>query len=63
MNRMLIVFFISLVLAVLVSPLRPSVASANRITMEGVTFRTSAGFNVAAVAVVAILVALYAIFW
>lgn len=63
MNRMLIVFFISLILAVVVSLLRPSVAGANRITMEGVSFRTSAGFNSAAVAVIAILVALYAVFW
>ncbi|WP_343519739.1 sodium/solute symporter [Sphingomonas sp.] len=62
-NRMSIVFFASLALAMIVSLLRPAPAASNRITMEGVTFRTAAGFNIAAVVIVVILVILYAIWW
>ena len=62
-NRMSIVFFISLALAVVVSLARPAPATRNLITMEGVSFRTSAGFNIAALIIVLILVALYATWW
>ncbi|MDP9422776.1 MAG: sodium/sugar symporter [Pseudomonadota bacterium] len=62
-NRMSIVFFISLGLAVLVSLARPAPATRNLITMEGVSFRTSAGFNVSALIIILILVALYANWW
>lgn len=62
-NRMSIVFFTSLALAVVVSLIRPAAAGRNLITMEGVSFRTSAGFNVAALIIIAILVALYATWW
>ena len=63
MNRMSIVFFISLALAVVVSLARPAPATRNLITMEGVSFRTSTGFNVSALIIIAILVALYATWW
>lgn len=63
MNRMMIVFFISLALAVVVSLARPAPAENNLITMQGVSFRTTSGFNVAAVIIIAILVALYATWW
>jgi SSS family solute:Na+ symporter len=62
-NRMSIVFFISLGLAVVVSLARPAPATRNLITMEGVSFRTSTGFNVSALIIVLILVALYATWW
>ncbi|HYC95273.1 MAG TPA: sodium/sugar symporter [Sphingomicrobium sp.] len=62
-NRMSIVFFISLGLAVLVSLARPAPATRNLITMEGVSFRTSTGFNVSALIIILILVALYANWW
>ncbi len=62
-NRMSIVFFASLALAVLVSLAKPARSESNLITMEGVSFRTTAGFNIAAGIIVAILVALYAIWW
>ncbi len=62
-NRMSIVFFLSLALAVIVSLIRPARTESNLITMQGVSFRTTAGFNVAAAIIVAILVALYAIWW
>ena len=63
MNRMLIVFFVALVLAVIVSLLQKPRADANLITMQGVSFRTSTGFNIAAGLIVLILVALYATWW
>jgi SSS family solute:Na+ symporter len=62
-NRMSIVFFASLALAVVVSLAKPVRSESNLITMEGVSFRTTAGFNVAAAIIVAILVALYATWW
>lgn len=63
MNRMMIVFFASLALAVIVSLARPAPAARNRITMQGVSFRTTTSFNIAAVVIVLILVALYWTWW
>ena len=63
MNRMLIVFFLSLALAVIVSLARPVGAGRNLITMQSVSFRTTAGFNLASVVIFAILIALYATWW
>jgi SSS family solute:Na+ symporter len=63
MNRILIVFFASLVLAMLASLARPAGAEANRITREGVSFQTSPLFNVAGLGVILILIALYATWW
>ena len=62
-NRMSIVFAIALALAVIVSLLRPARAESNLITMQGVSFRTTVGFNVAAGLIVVILIALYATWW
>ena len=62
-NRMSIVFFASLALAVIVSLARPARSENNLISMKGVSFRTTAGFNVAAVIIIAILIALYATWW
>jgi SSS family solute:Na+ symporter len=63
MDRMLIVFFASLALAVTVSLARPARADSNRIVMQGVSFATTKGFNVAGVLVILILIALYATWW
>ncbi|UZK64659.1 sodium/sugar symporter [Sphingomonas sp. M1-B02] len=63
MNRMMIVFFASLALAVIVSLARPAHADSNRIQMQGVSFRTTTSFNIAAVIIVLILIALYATWW
>jgi solute:Na+ symporter, SSS family len=63
LDRMGLVFLIALVAAVVVSKLVPARANANLITMDGVSFDTSRGFNVAALAVCLILVALYATWW
>lgn len=63
MNRMLLVFFISLALAVGASLLRPAGAEANRIRTDDVPFGTPAGFNIGGIGVILILVALYATWW
>jgi SSS family solute:Na+ symporter len=62
-NRMSIVFFASLALAVIVSLIGRHREESNLIRMEGVSFRTTAGFNLAAALIVAILVALYWTWW
>ena len=63
MNRMGLVFLITLALAVLISLAQRARPSASRITMEGVTFHTPAAFNIAGVGVILILIALYATYW
>ncbi|WP_260599903.1 sodium/sugar symporter [Sphingomonas endolithica] len=63
MDRMGIVFLVSLALAVGISLLVNARANANRITMEGVKFKTTTGFNIGAVGVALILIALYATWW
>jgi SSS family solute:Na+ symporter len=62
-NRMSIVFAAALALAVVLSFAMPAAAERDRINTEGVTYKTSTGFNIAAFVVVAILVALYATWW
>jgi SSS family solute:Na+ symporter len=63
MNRMGLVFLISLALAVLISLVVKARGDANRVTMEGVSFRTPAVFNIAGLGVILILIALYATWW
>jgi len=63
MNRMGIVFLVTLALAVVVSLARPVDAKANTIQTRDVRYDTSGGFNIGAVGVVMILVALYATWW
>jgi len=63
MNRMLVVFLLSLALAVIVSLAKPARAERNVVTMEGVSFATPAVFNIGGVGVVLILIALYATWW
>lgn len=62
-NRMGIVFGVSLVLAIIVSLARPARTENNLIRMDGVSFATSRGFNLGAAVIVAMLVALYTIWW
>jgi len=63
MNRMVIVFLVSLGLAVVISLIRPQAREANRIVTSDVDYSTTRGFNIAGVGVVAILIALYSIWW
>ena len=63
-DRVGLVFLLALALAVIVSlATRPQQAGSDLIRTDDVDYSTSAGFNVAAIGVVAILAALYAIFW
>ncbi len=62
-NRMGIVFLVSLALAVIVSLAKPAAGGSNRIRMEGVRFHTTIGFNVAAVVIILILIGLYTTWW
>lgn len=63
LDRMMIVFFLALILAVGVSLVRPAGTEANRIVTGDVSYKTSSLFNLASVAVVLILIALYATWW
>ena len=63
MNRMGIVFLTSLVLSVAVSLARPAAPDSNKVAMDGVRFSTSRGFAFGAAVILAILAALYAVWW
>ena len=62
-NRMGVVFLVSLVLAVIVSLVTPQRPDVNKIDTANVRYKTSAGFNVGALGVILILIALYATWW
>ncbi len=63
-DRVGLVFLLALALAAVVSlATKPQQAGSDLIRTDDVDYSTSAGFNVAAIGVVAILAALYAIFW
>ena len=62
-NRMGVVFLVSALLCVIVSLLTPQRPGADTIDTANVSYRTSAAFNVGALAVILILVALYATWW
>jgi SSS family solute:Na+ symporter len=62
-NRMGVVFIVSLALAVIVSLATPQRRGADTIDTADVRYKTSTGFNVGALGVILILVALYATWW
>ena len=62
MNRVGWVFVLSLVLGIVVS-LATRAPTHNLIRTDDVNFRTSAGFNLGALVVIAIIVVLYTVFW
>jgi SSS family solute:Na+ symporter len=63
MDRMGVVFLIALALAVVVSLVTPGKADTDTIETADVRYATHTGFNIGAVAVLLILVALYATWW
>ena len=63
MDRMGVVFLMALALAIVVSKLKPAAANTSTIDTANVSYATSPGFNIGALGVVLILVALYAIWW
>ena len=62
-NRMGVVFLVSLILAVVVSLATPQRPDVDTIDTVGVRYKTSTGFNAGALGVILILIALYATWW
>ena len=62
-NRMGVVFLVSLALAVIVSLATPQRPDLDTIDTVGVRYKTSTGFNAGALGVILILIALYATWW
>ena len=63
MNRVGVVFLLSLAGAVLVSLVAPQKKAVSVVTLEGVSYKTSTGFNIAGIGVILILIALYTTWW
>ena len=63
MDRVGWVFVACLGIAVVLSLLQPRRESALRVELKQIDYSTSAGFNLAALAITAILIALYATWW
>ena len=63
MNRVGYVFLICLALAIGVSLLLRKRASTSTIDVSEIDYSTRAGFNIASLAVIAVLCALYATWW
>lgn len=63
MNRMVFVFFASLLLGVVISLARPARAGANLIRTDDVGYGTPPSFNIAALGVILILIVFYATWW
>ena len=62
-DRVGLVFLLALALAVIVSLLTPKAEGKDFIRTDDVDYRTDGVFNIGAVGVVAILIALYTLFW
>ena len=62
-DRVGLVFLLALVLAVVVSLATPKAEGKDFIRTDDVNYKTAAGFNIGAVGVIAILTALYTLFW
>ncbi|WP_045739147.1 sodium/sugar symporter [Xanthomonas sp. MUS 060] len=63
MDRIGLVFVLSLLSAVLVSLLTPQASVRDLIRTDDVCYATTSGFKLGAAVVIAILIALYAVFW
>jgi len=63
MDRVGLVFVACLVIAVVLSLLQPRRETALRVDLKNIDYSTSTGFNLAALIVTAILIALYAVWW
>ena len=63
MDRVGVVFLISLAAAVLISLIRPARTEVSTVSLEGVSFRTGPVFNIAGIGVILILIAIYKTFW
>lgn len=62
-NRMGVVFLVSLVLAIIISLVTPQRPDVDTIETADVRYKTSTGFNAGALGVILILIALYSTWW
>ncbi len=63
MDRVGLVFLACFAIAIILSLLQAKRTTALRVELKDIDYSTSAGFNIAAVIVTAILIALYALWW
>ena len=63
MDRVGLVFVLCLGIAIVLSLLQPRRSTSLRVELKQIDYSTSTGFNVAALLVTVILIALYAAFW
>lgn len=63
MDRVGIVFLLCAGLAVLVTLVSGAKNQENAVDLSGISFKTTTGFNIAAVGVIAILIAIYSVWW
>ena len=62
-DRMGIVFLAALAIAIVLSFAMPAAAGKDRVSTDGISYQTTSGFNVGALAVIAILVVFYSVWW
>jgi solute:Na+ symporter, SSS family len=62
-DRIGLVFIICVVLAIAVTLISGSKEQQNSIDLSGISFKTTTGFNISAVGVIAILIAIYSVWW
>jgi SSS family solute:Na+ symporter len=62
-DRVGVVFLLSLALAVVVSLATPAASTRDPIQVDGVDYHTPGSFRIGSIGVIAILIALYAVFW
>ncbi|CAN5533094.1 sodium/sugar symporter [soil metagenome] len=63
MNRVGLVFLLTLAAAIITALVAPQNKAVNVVSLEGVSYKTTTGFNIAGLGVILILIALYAIWW
>ncbi len=63
MNRVGVVFVVSLIAAAIVSLLVPAKPDAMKIKLDKISYKTSLGFNLAGAGVIAFLILVYKIWW
>ncbi len=63
MDRVGLVFLACLGLAIVLSLLQPRRAAALKVDIKNIDYSTSASFNLASLAVIGVLTALYAVWW
>jgi SSS family solute:Na+ symporter len=63
MNRVGLVFLLTLAAAIIVSLVAPQKKEVNVVSLDGVSYKTTTGFNIAGLGVIVILIALYFTWW